>query len=141
MAPRDCLEIVGAGIEYSWGKAKQRFRRDTNGRVAAHLHRNIVACMSREEKFLPVSRERKFARRTRAYRRAYREGQPNSQQSMYRSWSRPIRAIGVLMCLTRNSAMKIEHVACVTAYYEPQYRNQLYNSAYEKKIAPAARKV
>ena len=37
------------------------------------------------------------------------------------------------MCLTRNSAMKIEHVACVTAYYEPQYRNQLYNSAYEKK--------
>ena len=51
-------------------EAKQRFRRDTNDRVAAHLHRNIVACMSREEKFLPVSCVRKFARRARAYSRA-----------------------------------------------------------------------
>jgi hypothetical protein len=30
------------------------------------------------EKFLPLQRVRKFARKTRAYRRAYREGQPNS---------------------------------------------------------------
>ena len=71
-------ELAGVGIEYSWGKAKQKFRRDVNDRVAAHLHTNIVTCFSRLEKFLPVSRVRKFARKTRAYRRAYREEQPNS---------------------------------------------------------------
>ena len=69
---------AGVGIEYSWGKAKQKFRRDVNDRIAAHLHRNIVTCFSRLEKFLPLARVRKFARKTRAYRRAYREGQPNS---------------------------------------------------------------
>jgi hypothetical protein len=69
---------VGAGaVEYAWGKAKQ-FRRDINDRVAAHLHKNIVKCFSRLEKFLPLARIRKFARKTRAYRRAYREGKPNS---------------------------------------------------------------
>jgi hypothetical protein len=41
------------------------------------LHRNIVKCISREFKFLPVSRIRKYARKTRAYRRAYREGESN----------------------------------------------------------------
>ena len=70
---------VGAGaVEYAWGKAKQKFRRDINDRVAAHLHKNIVKCFSRLEKFLPLARIRKFARKTRAYRRAYREGKPNS---------------------------------------------------------------
>jgi len=64
-------ELAGAGVEYSWGKAKQKFRRDVNDRVAAHLHQNIVSCFSRLEKFLPLSRVRKFARKTRAYRRAY----------------------------------------------------------------------
>jgi hypothetical protein len=71
-------ELAGAGVEYSWGKAKQKFRRDVNDRVAAHLHQNIVSCFSRLEKFLPLSRVRKFARKTRAYRRAYKEGKPNS---------------------------------------------------------------
>ena len=70
---------VGAGaVEYAWGKAKQKFRRDINNRVAAHLQKNIVKCFSRLEKFLPLARIRKFARKTRAYRRAYREGKPNS---------------------------------------------------------------
>ena len=71
-------ELAGVGIEYSWGKAKQKFRRETNDRIAAHLHANIVACFSRLENFLPPSRVRKFARRSRAYRRAYKEGKPNS---------------------------------------------------------------
>ena len=40
---------------------------------------NVVKCFSRLEKFPPlVSLVRKFARKTRAYRRAYREGKPNS---------------------------------------------------------------
>jgi hypothetical protein len=71
-------ELAGVGVEYSWGKAKQKFRRETNDRIAAHLHRNIVACFSRLAEYLPLSRVRKFARKTRAYRRAYKEGQPNS---------------------------------------------------------------
>ena len=71
-------ELAGVGVEYAWGKAKQMFRRDVNDRVAAHLHKNIVKCFSRLDKFLPLARIRKFARKTRAYRRAYREGQPNS---------------------------------------------------------------
>jgi hypothetical protein len=52
-------ELAGAGIEYTWGKAKQKFRRDVNDRVSAHLHRNIVKCFSREPDFLPVGRIRK----------------------------------------------------------------------------------
>ena len=39
---------------------------------------NVVKCFSRLEKFLPLSRVRKFARKTHAYRRVYREGKPNS---------------------------------------------------------------
>uniref|UniRef100_A0A7S2DK14 Uncharacterized protein n=1 Tax=Haptolina brevifila TaxID=156173 RepID=A0A7S2DK14_9EUKA len=71
-------ELAGVGVEYSWGKAKHKFRRDVNDCVAAHLHSNIVKCFSRSEKFLPLARVRKFARKTRAYRCAYREEQPNS---------------------------------------------------------------
>ena len=71
-------EMAGKGIEYCWGKSKQKFRRDVNDRVQAHLHANIVKCFSRSEKFLPLARIRKFARKTRAYCRAYRDGQPNS---------------------------------------------------------------
>ena len=71
-------ELAGVGVEYSWGKAKQMFRRHVNDRVAAHLHKNIVACFSRLDRFLPLSRVRKFARKTRAYRRAFRDGKPNS---------------------------------------------------------------
>ena len=71
-------ELAGVGVEYFWGKAKQKFRREINDKVAANLHKNIVACFSRLEKFLPLSRVRKFARKTRAYRRAYRDGTPNS---------------------------------------------------------------
>jgi hypothetical protein len=75
-------ELAGVGIEYSWGKAKQKFRRDVNDRKPGHLHRNIVKCFSRDARFLPVSRIRKFARKTRAYRRAYREGKSNSLASL-----------------------------------------------------------
>jgi hypothetical protein len=59
-------------------RPERQFRRDVNDRVQAHLHANIVKCFSRSEKFLPLSRIRKFARKTRAYCRAYRDGKPNS---------------------------------------------------------------
>jgi len=42
-------EMAGKGIEYCWGKAKQKFRRDVNDRVQAHLHANVVTCFSRSE--------------------------------------------------------------------------------------------
>ena len=71
-------ELAGVGIEYSWGKAKQKFRRDVNDRISGHFHRNIVKCFCSEETYLPLSRIRKYARKTRAYRRAYRDGQSNS---------------------------------------------------------------
>jgi hypothetical protein len=67
-------ELAGVGIEYSWGKAKQKFRRDVNDRKSGHLHRNIVTCFSRADAFLPLCRIRKYARKTRAYRHAYRVG-------------------------------------------------------------------
>merc|ERR1711924_191448 len=35
-------ELAGVGIEYSWGKSKQMFRRVENDRVASHLRRNII---------------------------------------------------------------------------------------------------
>ena len=54
------------------GKARRQ-------RVGMHRNRRaIVTCFSRLEKFLPLARVRKYARKTRAHRRAYREGQPNS---------------------------------------------------------------
>jgi len=70
MSPK-CLrdpELAGVGIEYSWGKSKQHFRRHTD-HVGKHLHDNIVKCMS--EEVLPLARVRKCARKSRSYRRAY----------------------------------------------------------------------
>ena len=42
-------ELAGVGVEYSWGKSKQKFRRDINDRVALHLRANVVKCFSRAE--------------------------------------------------------------------------------------------
>ena len=39
-------------------------------------------CFSREPKFLPLSRIRKYARKTRAYRCAYKQGKSNSLASL-----------------------------------------------------------
>ena len=49
-----------------------------NDRKQANLHTNIVKCFSRSDEFLPLKRIRKFASKTRAYCRAYCDGQPNS---------------------------------------------------------------
>ena len=79
MGVKGHLEMAGKGIEYCWGKSKQKFRRDVNDRVQAHLHANIVKCFSRSDGFLPLARIRKFA-----YRRAYRDGKPNSMADVER---------------------------------------------------------
>eukprot|EP00733_Pompholyxophrys_punicea_P001906 Pompholyxophrys_punicea_v1_NODE_1160_length_893_cov_5.609467.p1 type:complete len:255 gc:universal NODE_1160_length_893_cov_5.609467:810-46(-) len=69
MSPKCHPELAGLGIEYSWGKSKLEFRRRINDQVGANLHANIVKAMSIE--VLPLGRVRKFARRTRDYRRVY----------------------------------------------------------------------
>ena len=56
------------GVEYSWGKSKMHFRRHTD-HVAHHLYDNTVAFMSPE--VLTLTRVRRYARKARAYRRAY----------------------------------------------------------------------
>eukprot|EP00732_Lithocolla_globosa_P001261 Lithocolla_globosa_v1_NODE_597_length_3629_cov_4.882205.p1 type:complete len:792 gc:universal NODE_597_length_3629_cov_4.882205:2932-557(-) len=62
-------ELAGLGVEYSWGKGKLEFRRNINDEIPAHLHDNILKCLSTD--VLPLSRVRKFARRTREYRAVY----------------------------------------------------------------------
>lgn len=78
MSAKGHPELAGVGVEYTWGKAKQMFRRHVNDRIAKHLRRNIIACFRRAADFLPLSRIYKFARKARAYRRAYRDNEPNS---------------------------------------------------------------
>ena len=68
MSPKCHPELAGVGVEYSWGKSKQFFRRHTD-HVGKHLRANIEKSISPE--VLPLERVRKYARKTRAYRRAY----------------------------------------------------------------------
>ena len=68
MSPKCHPEITGVGIEYSWGKSKKYFRRHTD-HVGKHLHQNIAKSIDKHN--LPLHTVRKFARKTRAYRRAY----------------------------------------------------------------------
>ena len=68
MSPKGHCELAGQGIEYDWGKMKQNFRRKNK---LKNFHGLILDSMSRAT--LPLSTSRKFARKARAYRRAYRE--------------------------------------------------------------------
>ena len=72
MSPKGHCELAGDGIEYDWGKMKQTFRRKNK---YVKFHELILESMSRRA--LPLSTSRKFARKARAYRRAYREGVDN----------------------------------------------------------------
>ena len=77
MSPKGHCELAGAGIEYDWGRMKQVFRR--RNKYTA-FHALILESMSRESLLLSTSR--KFARKARAYRRAYREGTDNEHTSI-----------------------------------------------------------
>lgn len=63
---------AGNGIEYDWGKMKQYFRRKNK---CTRFHELILASMAPEA--LPLATSRKFSRKARAYRRAYKEGVDN----------------------------------------------------------------
>lgn len=64
--------VAGNGIEYDWGRMKQNFRRKNR---YADFHGLILSSMGPES--LPLSTSRKFSRKARSYRRAYREGVDN----------------------------------------------------------------
>lgn len=68
---------VGNGIEYDWGRMKQNFRRKNKYK---DFHGLILTSMAPES--LPLSTSRKFARKARAYRRAYKEGADNEHTSI-----------------------------------------------------------
>ena len=69
MSPKGHLELAGMGIEYSWGKAKREFRQ-RNDLQPKNLHVNICNALSTAD-VLPLDRVRRFARKTRQYKRAY----------------------------------------------------------------------
>lgn len=64
--------LTGNGIEYDWGRMKQNFRRKNK---YLNFHGLILESMSPQS--LPLSTSRKFSRKARAYRRAYRQGTNN----------------------------------------------------------------
>ena len=79
MSPKGHCELAGSGIEYDWGKMKMWFRRH-NRLKHKEFNELILGSMSKEA--LPLSTTRKFARKARAYRRAYREGVDNALTSI-----------------------------------------------------------
>lgn len=70
MSPKCHPEIAGVGIEYSWGKSKLEFRRNINDEIVKNLRENMLKALS-TDKILTLGRVRRFARRTRDYRRTY----------------------------------------------------------------------
>jgi len=62
-------EIAGVGIEYCWGQAKSKFRREINDKIPKHHHSNVRKALSSD--VLSLNYVRKAARRARDYMRAY----------------------------------------------------------------------
>ena len=73
LSPKAHPELAGVGIENCWGKAKLAFRRANDGDTKT-FHARILAALS--ETVLYLDRVRKFARRTRDYRRVYESKEP-----------------------------------------------------------------
>ena len=72
MSPKGHPELAGSGIEYVWGKGKCDFRRDNTmsaarGQAVADLHQRVVKALGG----IDLQMERRFARKTREYMRAY----------------------------------------------------------------------
>ena len=74
MSPKGHCELAGCGIEYDWGKMKIYFRRNNSCNLKK-FHALIVDSLAHDN--LSIETSRKFARKARAYRRAYREGVDN----------------------------------------------------------------
>mmetsp|Transcript_10653 Transcript_10653/g.31714 ORF Transcript_10653/g.31714 Transcript_10653/m.31714 type:complete len:184 (-) Transcript_10653:158-709(-) len=77
--PKGHCELAGVGIEYFWGKMKHcRRNNDPGGKL--DFHSLVVDSMRRE--VLPPATAMRFARKARAYMRAYRTGESNSHASL-----------------------------------------------------------
>jgi len=73
--PKGHCELAGIGIEYCWGKLKKWYRRNNSPTGPADFFDLVVRSMSRE--VLPLTTARRFARKARAYMRAYLSGESN----------------------------------------------------------------
>ena len=69
LTPKCHPEIAGIGIEYAWGYAKLRFRREFNDAIALHLKGNELKSLDRS--VITIERARKFARKAREYKLTY----------------------------------------------------------------------
>ena len=69
LTPKCHPEIAGRGVEYCWGYAKLRFRRDFNDAIAKNLKANTMKSLDRD--VITTNRVRKFARKTREYKSTY----------------------------------------------------------------------
>ena len=67
-SPKGHPELAGVGVEYAWGGSKLKFRRE-NDCQARNLHKNILNSF----RVLTKARARKYARKARSYRSAYRK--------------------------------------------------------------------
>jgi hypothetical protein len=70
MTPKVHPEIAGVGIEYDWGYAKLKYRKEINDGLAQHLEANVRRALCPEET-LTLKRTRKFARKAREYKLTY----------------------------------------------------------------------
>ena len=70
MKPMVYAEIAGVGIEYDWGYAKLKYRKEINDGLAVHLEENVKKALSPTET-LTLNRTRKFARKAREYKLTY----------------------------------------------------------------------
>jgi hypothetical protein len=73
MTPKAHPELAGRGVEYAWGYSKLVFRRD-NDAIALNLIKNVLAAIKADTKEAPLNliRIRKFARKARDYKVAYK---------------------------------------------------------------------
>jgi len=77
--PEGHCELPGIGIEYNWGKMTQYYRRH-NTVNGANFYELVLTAMSRD--VLPLSTQRKYARKARSSKRAYREGESNEHANV-----------------------------------------------------------
>lgn len=73
MSPKGHPEMAGVGIEYSWGKSKYEWRRiPVEERKSKRFYDDLLKLLW-DKGLLSMDRIRKYARKTRDYRRTYQK--------------------------------------------------------------------
>jgi hypothetical protein len=70
MTPKAYPGIAGVGIEYNWGYAKLKYRKEINNGIASHLEQNVKKALDPKET-LTLKRTRKFAHKAHEYKLTY----------------------------------------------------------------------